>query len=163
MEFQRQIVVISFFAQMRSSVPGVSRLDDQIFINRNPGVPSVVKFHPFNPCIAVADKDSIWWVGRPGGSFKEPSYQWWLIKLHSQDKVKVNPHFWPWNNMKHWHQQSELISDLSRVAALQCLRSSFPLNIFCQSIIKWIPVNTMHPSQVGALKTHSGQVFFFFF
>ncbi|XP_016091002.1 regulatory-associated protein of mTOR-like isoform X2 [Sinocyclocheilus grahami] len=38
---------------------GVTRLDDQIFINRNPGVPSVVKFHPFNPCIAVADKDSI--------------------------------------------------------------------------------------------------------
>ncbi|TRY56339.1 hypothetical protein DNTS_034953, partial [Danionella cerebrum] len=38
---------------------GVVRLDDQIFINRNPGVPSVVKFHPFNPCIAVADKDSI--------------------------------------------------------------------------------------------------------
>nr|XP_015211492.1 PREDICTED: regulatory-associated protein of mTOR [Lepisosteus oculatus] len=37
----------------------VTRLDDQIFINRNPGVPSVVKFHPFNPCIAVADKDSI--------------------------------------------------------------------------------------------------------
>uniref|UniRef100_A0A3Q3L3G5 Regulatory associated protein of MTOR complex 1 n=1 Tax=Mastacembelus armatus TaxID=205130 RepID=A0A3Q3L3G5_9TELE len=32
---------------------GVSRLDDQIFINRNPGVPSVVKFHPFNTCIAV--------------------------------------------------------------------------------------------------------------
>ncbi|KAJ8002039.1 hypothetical protein DPEC_G00175660 [Dallia pectoralis] len=38
---------------------GVTRLDDQIFINRNPGVPSVVKFHPFNACIAVADKDSI--------------------------------------------------------------------------------------------------------
>ncbi|XP_035381520.1 regulatory-associated protein of mTOR isoform X7 [Electrophorus electricus] len=38
---------------------GIARLDDQIFINRNPGVPSVVKFHPFNPCIAVADKDSI--------------------------------------------------------------------------------------------------------
>ncbi|XP_056606011.1 regulatory-associated protein of mTOR isoform X4 [Triplophysa dalaica] len=38
---------------------GVTRLDDQIFINRNPGVPSVVKFHPFNTCIAVADKDSI--------------------------------------------------------------------------------------------------------
>uniref|UniRef100_A0A8C2WQG3 Regulatory-associated protein of mTOR n=1 Tax=Cyclopterus lumpus TaxID=8103 RepID=A0A8C2WQG3_CYCLU len=38
---------------------GVSRLDDQIFINRNPGVPSVVKFHPYNTCIAVADKDSI--------------------------------------------------------------------------------------------------------
>ena len=41
-------------------IAGVSRLDDQIFINRNPGVPSVVKFHPFNTCIAVADKDSIW-------------------------------------------------------------------------------------------------------
>lgn len=39
---------------------GISRLDDQIFLNRNPGVPSVVKFHPFTPCIAVADKDSIW-------------------------------------------------------------------------------------------------------
>ncbi|PIO31490.1 hypothetical protein AB205_0045270 [Aquarana catesbeiana] len=38
---------------------GVTRLDDQIFINRNPGVPSVVKFHPFTSCIAVADKDSI--------------------------------------------------------------------------------------------------------
>uniref|UniRef100_A0A8D2MWY8 Raptor N-terminal CASPase-like domain-containing protein n=1 Tax=Zonotrichia albicollis TaxID=44394 RepID=A0A8D2MWY8_ZONAL len=41
------------------SPPGISRLDDQIFLNRNPGVPSVVKFHPFTPCIAVADKDSI--------------------------------------------------------------------------------------------------------
>uniref|UniRef100_A0A8D2QGI1 Raptor N-terminal CASPase-like domain-containing protein n=1 Tax=Zonotrichia albicollis TaxID=44394 RepID=A0A8D2QGI1_ZONAL len=40
---------------------GISRLDDQIFLNRNPGVPSVVKFHPFTPCIAVADKDSICW------------------------------------------------------------------------------------------------------
>uniref|UniRef100_A0A2K6KJK6 Regulatory associated protein of MTOR complex 1 n=1 Tax=Rhinopithecus bieti TaxID=61621 RepID=A0A2K6KJK6_RHIBE len=38
---------------------GITRLDDQIFLNRNPGVPSVVKFHPFTPCIAVADKDSI--------------------------------------------------------------------------------------------------------
>ncbi|XP_041491753.1 regulatory-associated protein of mTOR isoform X3 [Microtus oregoni] len=38
---------------------GISRLDDQIFLNRNPGVPAVVKFHPFTPCIAVADKDSI--------------------------------------------------------------------------------------------------------
>ncbi|XP_028374868.1 regulatory-associated protein of mTOR [Phyllostomus discolor] len=38
---------------------GITRLDDQIFLNRNPGVPSVVKFHPFTPCVAVADKDSI--------------------------------------------------------------------------------------------------------
>ncbi|KAG8507507.1 Regulatory-associated protein of mTOR, partial [Galemys pyrenaicus] len=28
---------------------GITRLDDQIFLNRNPGVPSVVKFHPFTP------------------------------------------------------------------------------------------------------------------
>lgn len=48
-------------------VTGVSRLDDQIFINRNPGVPSVVKFHPFNTCIAVADKDSIWSETRSTG------------------------------------------------------------------------------------------------
>ena len=39
---------------------GITRLDDQIFLNRNPGVPSVVRFHPFTPCVAVADKDSIW-------------------------------------------------------------------------------------------------------
>ncbi|XP_032178361.1 regulatory-associated protein of mTOR isoform X6 [Mustela erminea] len=38
---------------------GIAKLDDQIFLNRNPGVPSVVKFHPFTPCVAVADKDSI--------------------------------------------------------------------------------------------------------
>ncbi|XP_053150840.1 regulatory-associated protein of mTOR isoform X2 [Hemicordylus capensis] len=38
---------------------GISRLDDQIFLNKNPGMPSVVKFHPFTPCIAVADKDSV--------------------------------------------------------------------------------------------------------
>ncbi|KAM4034619.1 regulatory-associated protein of mTOR [Anomaloglossus baeobatrachus] len=38
---------------------GITRMDEQIFINRNPGVPSVVKFHPFTSCIAVADKDSI--------------------------------------------------------------------------------------------------------
>uniref|UniRef100_A0A8C9SW85 Regulatory-associated protein of mTOR n=1 Tax=Scleropages formosus TaxID=113540 RepID=A0A8C9SW85_SCLFO len=44
---------------LRITQKGVTRLDDQLFINRNPGVPSVVKFHPFNPCIAVADKDSI--------------------------------------------------------------------------------------------------------
>uniref|UniRef100_A0A2K5S9F7 Regulatory associated protein of MTOR complex 1 n=1 Tax=Cebus imitator TaxID=2715852 RepID=A0A2K5S9F7_CEBIM len=43
---------------------GITRLDDQIFLNRNPGVPSVVKFHPFTPCIAVADKDSIWYAPR---------------------------------------------------------------------------------------------------
>uniref|UniRef100_A0A3Q2NT53 Regulatory-associated protein of mTOR n=1 Tax=Fundulus heteroclitus TaxID=8078 RepID=A0A3Q2NT53_FUNHE len=48
-----QIVLFDVF------LTGISRLDDQIFINRNPGVPSVVKFHPFNTCIAVADKDSI--------------------------------------------------------------------------------------------------------
>uniref|UniRef100_UPI00358F8B59 regulatory-associated protein of mTOR isoform X2 n=1 Tax=Myxine glutinosa TaxID=7769 RepID=UPI00358F8B59 len=38
---------------------GISRLDDQIFLNRNPGVPSVIKFHPFDTFVVVADKDSI--------------------------------------------------------------------------------------------------------
>ncbi|KAI8478188.1 hypothetical protein Bbelb_440820, partial [Branchiostoma belcheri] len=38
------------------------RLDDQIFINRNKGNPTVLKFHPYDPHMAVADKDgiSIW-------------------------------------------------------------------------------------------------------
>lgn len=72
----RNYLFVQFFGDCRSdlthcrsqtwpmflpSIAGISRLDDQIFINRNPGVPSVVKFHPFNTCIAVADKDSIWW------------------------------------------------------------------------------------------------------
>ncbi|XP_024914266.1 regulatory-associated protein of mTOR [Cynoglossus semilaevis] len=56
---QKNCHVETFHPPTFTSLPGVSRLDDQIFINRNPGVPSVVKFHPFNTCIAVADKDSI--------------------------------------------------------------------------------------------------------
>ncbi|XP_072168199.1 regulatory-associated protein of mTOR-like [Diadema setosum] len=34
-------------------------LDDQIFINKNSGVPNVVKFHPFNPHAIVADKEGV--------------------------------------------------------------------------------------------------------
>ncbi|XP_071105465.1 regulatory-associated protein of mTOR-like isoform X1 [Haliotis cracherodii] len=37
---------------------GFSRLDDQIFVNRNQFPPSVVKFHPYKSHIAVADKES---------------------------------------------------------------------------------------------------------
>lgn len=74
---------------------GVTRLDDQIFINRNPGVPSVVKFHPFNPCIAVADKDSIWWE-----TYAQPlSYIWNTLLTVSYDSVPVhNALLWPETN-----------------------------------------------------------------
>ena len=38
---------------------GFNRLDDQVFVNRNQGIPTVIKFHPYQPYIAVADKESI--------------------------------------------------------------------------------------------------------
>ncbi|XP_064606975.1 LOW QUALITY PROTEIN: regulatory-associated protein of mTOR-like [Liolophura sinensis] len=41
---------------------GFNRLDDQIFVNRNPGVPCAIKFHGYEPHLAVADREgvSIW-------------------------------------------------------------------------------------------------------
>ena len=40
-------------------VSGFSRLDEQIFINRNEGMPGVVRFHPYDPHLAVADKEGV--------------------------------------------------------------------------------------------------------
>ena len=34
-----------------------SRFDEQLFCNRNPLVPSVIRFHPYDPWLAVADKE----------------------------------------------------------------------------------------------------------
>ncbi|XP_050390933.1 regulatory-associated protein of mTOR isoform X1 [Patella vulgata] len=41
---------------------GFNRLDDQVFVNRNIGIPSVIKFHPYQSYLAVGDKEgvSIW-------------------------------------------------------------------------------------------------------
>ncbi|XP_071961463.1 regulatory-associated protein of mTOR-like isoform X2 [Antedon mediterranea] len=45
-----------------------STLDDQIFINKNLGTPLVVKFHPYDPHIAVADKEGVCiWNWEQGG------------------------------------------------------------------------------------------------
>ncbi|XP_060573452.1 regulatory-associated protein of mTOR-like isoform X2 [Ruditapes philippinarum] len=38
---------------------GFNRLDNEIFVNRNVGVPSVIKFHPYESELAVADKDGV--------------------------------------------------------------------------------------------------------
>lgn len=35
----------------------VNRIDEQLFCNRNPLVPSVIRFHPYDPWLAVADKE----------------------------------------------------------------------------------------------------------
>lgn len=39
-----------------------SKFDEQLFCNRNPWVPSVIRFHPYDPWLAVADKEgcTIW-------------------------------------------------------------------------------------------------------
>ncbi|XP_064637530.1 regulatory-associated protein of mTOR-like isoform X2 [Lineus longissimus] len=51
------------YAQDRA---GFSRLDDQVFINRNTCVPTAVKFHPYEPYLAVSDREgiSIWELGQ---------------------------------------------------------------------------------------------------
>ncbi|WAQ95554.1 RPTOR-like protein [Mya arenaria] len=38
---------------------GFNRLDNEIFVNRNVGIPSVITFHPYQSELAVADKDGI--------------------------------------------------------------------------------------------------------
>ncbi|KAL5018968.1 hypothetical protein ScPMuIL_004690 [Solemya velum] len=38
---------------------GFNRLDEQIFVNQNQGIPSVIKFHHYEPELAVADKDGV--------------------------------------------------------------------------------------------------------
>ncbi|XP_074648053.1 regulatory-associated protein of mTOR-like isoform X2 [Tubulanus polymorphus] len=38
---------------------GFNRLDDQIFINRNQFTPTVIKFHPYETYMAVADKEGV--------------------------------------------------------------------------------------------------------
>ena len=48
--------------------PGFNRLDVEVFVNKNQGIPAVIKFHPYEGHVAVADKDGIWSVV-------------WIIKL----------------------------------------------------------------------------------
>ena len=38
---------------------GVSKLGDQVFIKQNQAAPNVMVFHPFDPHLAVADKENI--------------------------------------------------------------------------------------------------------
>lgn len=38
---------------------GFNRLDNEIFVNKNHGVPSVIQFHPYESELAVADKDGV--------------------------------------------------------------------------------------------------------
>ncbi|XP_033100643.1 regulatory-associated protein of mTOR-like [Anneissia japonica] len=53
-----------------------STLDDQIFINKNQGTPFVVKFHPYDPHIAVADKEGVCiWNWEQGGKINYFSNQ----------------------------------------------------------------------------------------
>lgn len=46
-------------AVVEQSRAGFSRLDEQIFINRNESLPGVVRFHPYEPHLAVADKEGV--------------------------------------------------------------------------------------------------------
>lgn len=46
------------------NVSGFNRLDVEVFVNKNQGIPSVIKFHPYEGHVAVADKDGIWSVSQ---------------------------------------------------------------------------------------------------
>ncbi|XP_045213850.2 regulatory-associated protein of mTOR-like isoform X2 [Mercenaria mercenaria] len=46
-------------AQDEQAKAGFNRLDNEIFVNRNQGIPSVIKFHPYESELAVADKDGV--------------------------------------------------------------------------------------------------------
>ncbi|XP_052780147.1 regulatory-associated protein of mTOR-like isoform X2 [Mya arenaria] len=46
-------------AKEEQSRAGFNRLDNEIFVNRNVGIPSVITFHPYQSELAVADKDGI--------------------------------------------------------------------------------------------------------
>nr|XP_045605742.1 regulatory-associated protein of mTOR-like isoform X2 [Procambarus clarkii] len=52
-------------SEERRSV-GTNKLDDQVFVHRNPGSPAVLLFHPLEPLLTVADKTNvtIWDVER---------------------------------------------------------------------------------------------------
>ncbi|XP_069979013.1 regulatory-associated protein of mTOR isoform X2 [Penaeus vannamei] len=52
-------------SEERRSV-GTNKLDDQVFVHRNPGPPAVLLFHPIHPLLTVADKSNvtIWDVER---------------------------------------------------------------------------------------------------
>ena len=41
----------------RSFSASLGRFDEQLFCNRNASVPSVIRFHPYDPWLAVADKE----------------------------------------------------------------------------------------------------------
>lgn len=38
---------------------GYNRFDDQIFVNKNSGIPNILRFHPYEAHLAVADKDNV--------------------------------------------------------------------------------------------------------
>ena len=38
---------------------GFNRLDNEIFLNRNQGIPNVMKYHPYESELAVADKEGV--------------------------------------------------------------------------------------------------------
>ncbi|XP_052071445.1 regulatory-associated protein of mTOR-like isoform X2 [Mytilus californianus] len=71
---------------------GFNRLDDQVFVNKNQGIPTVIKFHPYESYIAVADKESIsfwdWEQGTKMGSIQNENIK--SSKISTMEFV--NPH-----------------------------------------------------------------------
>ncbi|KAK2496543.1 hypothetical protein MC885_000490 [Smutsia gigantea] len=103
---------------------GITRLDDQIFLNRNPGVPSVVKFHPFTPCVAVADKDSIWVTAMEYLNGQDCSL---LLTATDDGAIRV------------WKNFADLEKNPEMVTAWQGLSDMLPTTRGAGMVVDWEP------------------------
>ncbi|CAE1248564.1 RAPTOR [Acanthosepion pharaonis] len=56
--FQRNAMVRNE-AKPEQFKAGYNRFDDQIFVNKNSGIPNILRFHPYEAHLAVADKDNV--------------------------------------------------------------------------------------------------------
>ena len=52
-------MAVGVFNVSENLLSGFNRLDNEIFLNRNQGIPNVIKFHPYESEVAVADKDGV--------------------------------------------------------------------------------------------------------
>lgn len=55
-------VIINMDLYFICVVTEIGRLDDPVFMNRNLGIPSILRFHPYESHLVVGDKDHIWYV-----------------------------------------------------------------------------------------------------
>ncbi|XP_061193905.1 regulatory-associated protein of mTOR-like isoform X1 [Saccostrea echinata] len=71
---------------------GFNRLDVEVFVNKNQGIPTVIKFHPYECHVAVADKDGICFWDWEQGTKKNYIYNENLKNTKISAMDFINPH-----------------------------------------------------------------------